>query len=144
MTILMENPRSTKTPSQFSRGGVSIYNSDSMSLYWQWPSPIVIVSDGPYGLNNFYGDLRSPEQLPLWYEPHIKAWTEMSSPQTTLWFWNSEIGWALVHPVLARYGWRYVTAHVWDKGKLHVAGNANTKTLRRFACVIRKWPRRLP
>jgi hypothetical protein len=131
----MEKHPPGKTPSVFSRDGISIYNSDSLSLYSQWPPPIVIVSDGPYGLNNFHGDLRSPEQLPQWYEPHVRLWTEMSTPQTTLWFWNSEIGWALVHPVLAKYGWKYVTAHVWDKGKLHVAGNANTKTLRRLPVV---------
>lgn len=92
----------------------------------------MIISDGPYGLNCFYNDLSMPEKLPSWYEPHVRAWAEKSTPETTLWFWNSEIGWALVHPILAKHGWRYVACNVWDKGISHVAGNTNTKTLRRF------------
>jgi site-specific DNA-methyltransferase (adenine-specific) len=56
-------------------------------------------------------------------------------PSTTLWFWNSEIGWAVVHPVLERHGWRYVELNVWDKGKAHVAGNVNTASIRRFPLV---------
>jgi site-specific DNA-methyltransferase (adenine-specific) len=59
----------------------------------------------------------------------------LAAPSTTLWFWNSEIGWATVHPVLERYGWRYVELNVWDKGKAHVAGNVNTARIRRFPVV---------
>jgi site-specific DNA-methyltransferase (adenine-specific) len=59
----------------------------------------------------------------------------MALPETTLWFWNTEVGWATVHPVLKRYGWEYVACSVWDKGIAHVAGNSNTKTLRRFPVV---------
>jgi len=40
-----------------------------------------------------------------------------------------------VHPLLARQGWEYRACHVWDKGIAHVAGNANTKTLRKFPVV---------
>jgi len=46
--------------------------------------------------------------LPNWYKPHIEAWSKAAIPCTTLWFWNSEIGWAVVHPLLEKYGWRYV------------------------------------
>ena len=56
-------------------------------------------------------------------------------PETTLWFWNTEIGWANVHPVLVKHGWEYRACHVWDKGIGHIAGNANSKTLRRFPVV---------
>ena len=51
------------------------------------------------------------------------------------WFWNSEIGWAAAHPVLEKYGWRYVNANIWNKGKGHIAGNVNTSRIRRFPVV---------
>ncbi len=70
-----------------------------------------------------------------WYRPHVEAWSRHATPQTTLWFWNTEIGWANVHPLLASQDWEYRSCHIWDKGKGHVAGNANTKTLRKFPVV---------
>jgi site-specific DNA-methyltransferase (adenine-specific) len=70
-----------------------------------------------------------------WYEPHIQAWSQHANAQTTLWFWNSEIGWATVHPVLERHGWRYANANVWNKGKAHIAGNVNTSKIRRVPVV---------
>jgi len=115
--------------------GIVLFNDDVLNLYDRWESPDVIVSDGPYGLNSFYGDLKTPDDLPEWYEPHIRAWSEKAKPGTTLWFWNSEIGWALIHPILAKYGWVYVRFYTWDKGIAHVAGNTNTKRLREFPCV---------
>lgn len=51
------------------------------------------------------------------------------------WFWNSEIGWAAVHQVLEKYGWRYVNCNIWNKGKGHIAGNVNTEKIRRFPVV---------
>ena len=60
----------------------------------------MIVSDGGYGILGFEGDTSDHLGLPQWYEPHIKAWSEAATPETTLWFWNSEIGWASVHPIL--------------------------------------------
>jgi hypothetical protein len=116
-------------------GSVTIYNSDVLSLYDEWESPTVIISDGPYGLANFQGDLKTPEELPDWYEPHVKAWSKKATGQTTLWFWNSEVGWATLHPLLKKYDWKYVTCHIWDKGIGHIAGNANVKTLRKFPVV---------
>ena len=73
--------------------------------------------------------------MPAWYEPHVAAWSAAATPQTTLWFWNSEIGWAAVHPILEKYGWRYQNANIWDKGIGHIAGNVNTKKIRRFPVV---------
>ena len=52
--------------------------------------------------------------------------------ETTLWFWNTELGWATVHPLLDANCWEYRSCHVWDKGLGHIAGNANSKTLRKF------------
>ena len=74
-----------------------------------------------------------PDGLASWYAPHILAWK--SSPQTTLWFWNSEVGWAEVHPVLRKAGWVYRECCIWDKGIAHAAGNTNTKTLRKYPVV---------
>jgi site-specific DNA-methyltransferase (adenine-specific) len=112
-----------------------LYHADVMHLYWSWEKPVVIISDGPYGISGFPGDPPTPEELPEWYEPHIMAWSERAVPLTTLWFWNTEIGWANVHPLLVKYGWRYVNCHIWDKGISHIAGNSNTRTLRKFPVV---------
>ena len=105
---------------------------DAMDCYEAWPMPAAIVSDGPYGLKSYPGDPATPGELPAAYEPHVAAWSRLSTPQTTLWFWNSEIGWALTHPVLERHGWEYRNCHVWDKGIGHIAGNSNGETLRKF------------
>lgn len=114
---------------------VSVHFGDSMDFYKKWPSPVCIISDGGYGILGFEGDTSDHLGLPDWYEPHIKAWSELSTPQTTLWFWNSEIGWAAVHPILEKYGWRYVNCNIWNKGLGHIAGNVNTKKIRRFPVV---------
>lgn len=117
------------------RENINIFNDDAMSLYDKWESPIVIVADGPYGVSGFKGDLFSPKGLAEWYEPHIRAWSKRATAQTTLWFWNTEVGWATVHPVLEKYGWDYKACHIWDKGLSHVAGNTNTKTIRHLPVV---------
>ncbi len=116
----------------YRRDNSEIHFNRAEALYAVWPKPVCIVADGPYGLGGFPGDLPSVDGLADWYRPHIKAWSEKSGPQTTLWFWSSELGWATVHPTLAEEGWDYRSCHIWDKGKSHIAGNANTKTLRKF------------
>lgn len=108
---------------------------DALEHYHAWPRPTVIVSDGAYGVSGFPGDPPTHEGLARWYEPHVAAWSERALPSTTLWFWGTEVGWATVHPLLDRYGWEYRCSHVWDKGMAHVAGNANTRTLRKFPVV---------
>lgn len=108
---------------------------NSLDFYEKWELPTAIISDGAYGVLGFEGDTSDHFDLPSWYEPHIKAWSSFAIPSTTLWFWNSEIGWASVHPTLEKYGWRYVNANVWDKGKGHIAGNVNTAKIRRFPVV---------
>ena len=115
--------------------GVNLFFGDSLQHYSKWDPPVVIISDGGYGVLGFEGDTSNHLDLPDWYEAHIKAWSEKATAQTTLWFWNSEIGWASVHPVLEQYGWRYVNCNVWNKGKGHIAGNINTAKIRRFPVV---------
>lgn len=121
------------TESTFSNS--HFYLGDAIEFYDEWPSPTVIMCDGPYGVNGFPGDLTSHHGLDDWYEPHIQKWTEKATPLTTLWFWCTEVGWATVHPVLEKYGWEYVSCCVWDKGMGHVAGNVNTKTIRHLPVV---------
>jgi site-specific DNA-methyltransferase (adenine-specific) len=116
-------------------GNVTLSFGDSLDHYDQWDAPTVIVSDGAYGILGFEGDTSDHLGMPEWYEPHVRAWSRRANPGTTLWFWNSEIGWATVHPVLERHGWRYVNANVWNKGKAHIAGNVNTAKIRRFPVV---------
>ncbi len=120
---------------QVGEGRIKIFDADAMGLYDEWESPITIMSDGPYGVSGFEGDLFDHHGLAGWYEPHVKRWTEKATPQTTLWFWNTEIGWATVHPILVKHGWDYVSCNIWDKGVAHVAGNCNTKSIRRLPVV---------
>lgn len=115
--------------------GIQLELADALTRYDTWPAPTVIVSDGPYGLALFPGDPPSAETLPELYEPHIAAWARRSLPETTLWFWCNEVGWATVHPILVKHGWQYRSLHVWDKGVGHIAGNVNSKTIRRFPPV---------
>lgn len=108
---------------------------DSFLCCDNWPAPTVIVSDGPYGLASYPGDPASPEGLADCYEPFAKKWYERALPSTTLWFWNSEQGWANCHRMLETSGWEFRNCHIWDKGIAHVAGNCNTRTIRKYPVV---------
>ena len=46
-----------------------------------WPVPTCIISDGPYGVSGYPGDSHTAESLSEWYEPHVKAWSERSTPR---------------------------------------------------------------
>lgn len=111
-------------------GNVLIERDDSVNCYPRWATPTCIIVDGPYGLGKFPGEPNTPATLPEWYAAHVAAWSAYADPNTTLWFWCTEIGWALVHPVLEMHGWEYEECNIWDKGIAHVAGNCNSKTIR--------------
>lgn len=112
-----------------------LHHGDALEAYADWPTPSAIISDGAYGIGGFPGDPREVEALPDWYRPHIEAWSEHSAASTTLWFWNTEVGWATMHPLLVEHGWEYVQVIVWNKGLAHIAGNVNGDTIRRFPVV---------
>jgi site-specific DNA-methyltransferase (adenine-specific) len=114
---------------------VTIYNQDVLGLYAQWPTPDVIISDGGYGVSGFKGDAHEPSKLKAWYRPHIEAWSRYARAGTTLWFWNTEVGWATVHSILDEYGWDYICCNIWNKGLQHIAGNCNLPTLKSFPVV---------
>ncbi len=120
---------------EWANGPTKLFFGDSLNFYDDWQAPDCIVSDGAYGVLGFEGDTSDHTGMPEWYEPHIEAWSRKASAKTVLWFWNSEIGWASVHPILEKHGWRYVNANIWDKGVGHIAGNVNTKKIRRFPVV---------
>ncbi len=117
------------------REGVSIFLGDALNLYHRWPKPTVIISDGPYGLGSYPGDPRTVDGLREFYRSHLESWARFSLPSTTLWFWNSELGWTTVHSLIEESGWEFRNCHIWNKGVAHVAGNANSKTLRKFPVV---------
>jgi site-specific DNA-methyltransferase (adenine-specific) len=121
--------------SSWSDGQINLYQGDSLDHYDNWEKPTTIISDGAYGILGFEGDTSDHMGIPNWYEPHVKKWSEAATAQTTLWFWNSEIGWAAAHPILEKHGWRYVNCNTWNKGKGHIAGNVNTSKIRRFPVV---------
>ena len=130
-----EHQKQPEVGDTFTRGPVQIHFDHAENLYASWQSPICIISDGPYGVSGYPGDSHKAETLTNWYAPHIKSWSKYASPETTLWFWNTEVGWATVHPMLLENGWAYRCCNIWDKGLGHVAGNANTQTLRKFPVV---------
>jgi site-specific DNA-methyltransferase (adenine-specific) len=109
-----------------------LHRGDALTAYGSWPAPAVIISDGAYGIRGFHGDTTGVADLAAWYRPHVAAWSQHASPATTLWFWNTEVGWATVHPLLVASGWDYLQVITWDKGVAHIAGNVNGKTIRRF------------
>jgi site-specific DNA-methyltransferase (adenine-specific) len=119
----------------FQFGSTTVFNDDVLSLYEEWSSPNIIVSDGGYGVSGFKGDTHEPATLTNWYKPHIEAWSRQARAGTTLWFWNTEIGWATVHPMLDANGWEYLGCNVWDKGIQHIAGNCNLPVLKGFPVV---------
>ncbi len=112
-----------------------LHHGDALDAYDAWAKPSLIMSDGAYGVGGFPGDPHDPDRLDEWYAPHIAKWSEHATPATTLWFWNTEVGWATVHPLLKAHGWQYEGSHTWDKGVGQVAGNVNSKTIRRFPVV---------
>jgi len=120
---------------QYDSDRITITNADVESLYSDWETPTAIISDGAYGTGLFPGEPNSTDDLTEWYEPHVKAWSKHASPQTTLWVWNTELGWAEIHPLLQEHGWEYRGANIWDKGLGHIAGNSNTQKLRKFPQV---------
>nr|VFJ72507.1 MAG: site-specific DNA-methyltransferase (adenine-specific) [Candidatus Kentron sp. FM]VFJ72846.1 MAG: site-specific DNA-methyltransferase (adenine-specific) [Candidatus Kentron sp. FM]VFK20058.1 MAG: site-specific DNA-methyltransferase (adenine-specific) [Candidatus Kentron sp. FM] len=137
MAKILKYQKTRETPLRVENavGALSVELGDALEKYEHWPSPTAIVSDGPYGLAKFPGDPQSEESLGEWYAPHMAAWSKKALPETTLWFWCSEVGWAEVHPVLKLHGWRYKAGHIWDKGIGHVAGNCNGDTIRGFPVV---------
>ena len=126
---------SLPTSPLFTGERVTLQHADSLDCYAAWPTPTTIVSDGAYGVLGFEGDTSDHLDVPGWYEPHVQAWSKAATAKTTLWFWNSEIGWAAAHPVLEKYGFRYVNSNTWNKGVGHIAGNVNTQKIRRFPVV---------
>lgn len=111
-------------------GNSQLSFGDSLAASAYWPAPDVIIADGPYGLGKFPGEPITTKALPEFYAPHAAEWSKRAKPGTTLWFWNSEIGWATTHSILEAHGWDYQECCVWDKGVAHVAGNCNSKTIR--------------
>ena len=116
-------------------GGGSLSLGDAIDLYDDWCEPDCIISDGPYGLGKFPGEPHDTSGLTVWYAPHAAAWARRAKPGTTLWFWNSELGWAHSHQALLMHDWRYEEAVIWNKGIAHIAGNVNSKTIRGLPVV---------
>lgn len=109
---------------------VKIEQADALDCYDAWPAPTMIHVDGPYGIGGYPGDPVEYALLPELYFPHVAAWSKAALPQTTLWFWGTELGWATMHPVLNSAGWDYQELCIWNKGISHIAGKVNSKTIR--------------
>ncbi|MBQ6746743.1 MAG: hypothetical protein IJR07_06825 [Bacteroidaceae bacterium] len=99
---------------------IILENRNSLDCYARWPRPTVIFVDGPYGIGGFPGDPKDTKLLPEVYAPHVAEWSKYAMPDTTLWFWGTELGWARMHPYLEVNGWNYEQTFVWNKGIGHV------------------------
>lgn len=119
----------------FSSELYDLHHGNVSEMYSKWPAPDLIVSDGAYGVRGFRGDTTDATGLVDWYQPHALEWAKAAKPSTSLWFWNTEVGWATVHPLLLATGWEYVQLAIWDKGLAHIAGNVNGKTIRQLPVV---------
>ena len=108
---------------------------DFLELQYAWPDPTVIICDGPYGVPMVKDEPKSIDALPSWYAPHLDMITKRSTPETTLWFWGTELSWATVHPEIVKRGWVYRACNIWNKGVGHIAGHVNTQTIRTFPIV---------
>lgn len=134
--MLHQGPMHLRKDDQICRyGDASLHLGDALDAYEGWLAPAVIISDGPYGLGKFPGEAHSPDRLAEWYAPHVAAWAKFAEPFSTLWFWNSEIGWAKSHSALDLHGWEYEETVIWDKGIAHIAGNVNSRTIRGLPVV---------
>jgi hypothetical protein len=116
-------------------GSCSLYKGDVLDAYSSWLKPTCIISDGPYGLGKFPGEPNTPDGLAEFYAAHAAEWSKAARADTTLWFWNSEIGWAKAHSALEMHGWEYQETVIWDKGIAHIAGNVNSRTIRGLPVV---------
>lgn len=114
---------------------VTIHSGDALDAYATWAAPDVIISDGAYGVGGFPGDPKTADGVPDWYQPHIEAWSAAAKPSTVLFFWCTEVAWALTHQRLVDAGWVYAQTIIWDKGIAHVAGNYNSTTARTLPVV---------
>lgn len=112
-----------------------LHHGNVSEIYKVWPSPDLIISDGAYGIRGFKGDTTDTSDLIEWYQPHALSWAKAAKHSTSLWFWNTEIGWATVHPLLLATGWEYVQLAIWNKGLAHIAGNVNGQTIRQLPVV---------
>lgn len=86
-------------------------------------------------MRGFWGDTAGASGPAEWYRPHLLKWAQKDKPSTSLWFWNTELGWATMHPLLLATGWEYVRLAVLNKGLSRIAGNVNGKTIRQLPVV---------
>lgn len=91
--------------------------------------------DGPYGLNKAGWDRFKTEDLPEWYEPHIKAWGALLAPSASIYHWGTAASWAAVHPVYLRMGWTFRALITWDKGLSFLAGKCDVEGCRTWPDV---------
>ncbi len=134
MRTAIENAQG-RPPRPAARPEAVLYHGDALDAYDGWLSPDLIITDGAYGVRGFWGDTAGASGLAEWYRPHLLKWAQKAKPSTSLWFWNTELGWATVHPLLLATGWEYVQLAVWNKGLSHIAGNVNGKTIRQLPVV---------
>lgn len=78
----------------------------SISMVW---------SDGPYAMGKGDWDEMKPSELPDFYEPHIKVWSDLCAPEAVVYHWGTAEGEGYVREVYRRHGWVFYALLVWHK-----------------------------
>ena len=118
----------------FDRNGVSVWKGDAreVAASQEAGSFSLAIVDGPYALGKAEWDSMATQDLPEWYAPHLEDLDRLCGPSASLYLWNEEEGWAVLHPHLLAMGWRFRCLITWDKTMARWAGAIDTHSLRSY------------
>lgn len=111
----MNNPQLVWTSS---RTGSTVWQADARAVAASLPDGCAscAILDGPYGMGKAEWD-RVPRggSLVDLYRDHIADVGRVCAPSASLYLWNTEQGWAQLHPAVLAAGWTFVSLIVWVK-----------------------------
>lgn len=111
----MNNPQLVWTSS---RTGSTVWQADARVVAASLPDGCAscAILDGPYGMGKADWD-RIPRggSLVDLYRDHIADVGRVCAPSASLYLWNTEVGWAELHPAILAAGWTFVSLIVWVK-----------------------------
>lgn len=118
----------------FNRHGVQVYRGDARKVaqLQEESSFTLAIVDGPYAMGKADWDAMTTPELPEWYRPHLMDIDRLCADSASLYLWNTEEGWATLHPLLLELGWRFRSLIVWDKTVQYLAGKGVE--------ALRSWP----
>jgi site-specific DNA-methyltransferase (adenine-specific) len=98
--------------------GSTVYEADARTIAATLPDGCAscAILDGPYGMGKAAWDRvpRGGSLLDL-YRDHLADVGRVCAPSASLYVWNTEVGWAELHPAILAAGWTFVSLIVWVK-----------------------------